>query len=246
MGLKEEMSADIDAQAPKKAMEAVARRRAPKVDPTEHDHGDGRCMEPWIDEDGRRRTRPAQGRVPKYVFSCKACQAEDRKRLDAPATLTEDDAENTVFMIPENATDAKVAREYLKKRYPGMELFIMDTIRPERLALRPGSKVVVLSRRALPGARGVGLAIKQSEDKEGRIVDVQVPPEEHIAEIVESAPVVVAECVASSSATMFEDATVDISELGHRLGEHALPRHYIASYQRVVGSDEQVFTLRSL
>lgn len=246
MGLKEEMTADIDGQAKSKAADRVTARKAPKVDPTVHTHGNGACYEPYTDEDGRRRTRPVQGRIPKYVFSCKACQAEDAKRLAAPATLSEEEAEDTVFLIPENSTDGKIARAYLEQRYPQRELFALDTIRPERLALRPGSRVVVLSRRVLPGNKTVGSSIKQGEDKDGNVVDIHVPPETHIAEIVESAPIVVSDCVASTSATMFEDATIDISELRDRLSEHALPRHFIASYQRVLGSDEVVFTLRSL
>lgn len=246
MGLKEEMTADLDAQAPRKAAEAVARKKLPKADPTVHDHGNGRCEEHWTDEDGRRRTRPAQGRIPKYVFNCKACQAEDKARMAAAPTLTEDDFESTVFLVPESSSDAKVVNEYLKKRYPGQSLFATDTIRPARLALRPGAQVVVIVRRALPGHVHVGANFRHVEDKDGRQVEQPIPPVEHIAEIVESAPVLVSECVNSTGATMFEDATIDISEFKARLGEHAAPRGYIAEYQRVVGSDEVVFTLRSL
>lgn len=246
MGLKEEMNADLDAQAPRKSAEAALRRKAPKVDPTIHVHGDGRCEEPWIDEDGRRRNRPAQGRVPKYVFSCKACQAEDKARMAAAPTLTEDEFESTVFLVPENASDAKVVTEYLKKRYPGQELFTTDTIRPARLALRPGAQVVVLVRRPLPGQPHVGANFRQVEDKDGRQVEQPIPPAEHIPEVFESTPVVVSECVNATNATMFEDATIDISEFKARLGDLAMPRQYIAEYQRVVGSDEVVFTLRSL
>lgn len=247
MGIREEMTADVDAQAPAKAMEAVARKRAPKADPTVHNHGTGKCEEHWLDEDNRRRTRPAQGRVPTYVFNCKACQTADTKRMAAPPTLSSDeDFENTVFMIPENASDAKVVSLYLKQRYPGKELFCIDTIRPTRLALRPGSQVVLLVRRPLPGKSKVGNMFKLGEDKEGLITELPVPLEEHLPEVYESAPVLVSDCVVSAAATMMEDATVDISELKNRLGELAAPRNYIAAYQRVIGSDEVVFTLRSL
>lgn len=241
------MTADVDAQAPAKAAEAVARKRAPKADPTVHMHGTGQREEHWTDEDGRRRARPAKGRVPTYVFNCKACQAADAKRMAAPPTLvTEDDFANTVFLIPENSNDAKVVNLYLKQRYPGQELFCIDTIRPERLALRPGSQVVVMTRRPLPGKATVGNMFKIGEDKEGLITELPVPVETHLPEVFESAPVLVSDCVVSSAATMMEDATVDISELKDRLGELAAPRNYIAAYQRVIGSDEVVFTLRSL
>lgn len=247
MGLKEEMTADVDAQAPAKSLDAVARKRAPKADPNVHNHGTGKREEHWTDEDGRRRSRPAQGRVPTYMFNCKACQTADAKRMAAPPVLsTDDDFENTVFMIPENANDAKVIGLYLKQRYPGKELFTIDTIRPERLALRPGSQVVVLVRRPLPGQARVGNMFKIGEDKEGLITELPVPLETHLPEVCESAPVLVSECVSSSAATMMEDATIDITELKDRLGELAAPRNYIAAYQRVIGSDEVVFTLRQL
>lgn len=243
MGLKEEMTADIDALAVTKPVGKATKKAN---DPTVHTHGDGRCEEQWTDDEGRRRTRPAQGRIPSYVFNCKACMAEDAKRMAAPPVITEDDLEHVVFLIPERVYDSRVVRAYLSKRYPGMELLAMSDIRPARLAMHKGARIVVVNRRYLPGNSVLGPQIIQAEDRHGGVVETPVDPAQYIGEVVESAPLDVSECVMSSQGSMFSDATVDLKELCLRLCDLAAPTNYIAQYKRIVGSDEQMFTMRTL
>jgi hypothetical protein len=244
MGLKEEMTADLDPQVHAKA--ETRKTVTKRVDVSVHQHGTGKCEEMWVDEDGRRRVRPAQGRVPKYAFNCKVCKTEDAKRMAAAPTLTDEDIEHTVFLVPERAYDQRVAREYLAKRYPGRELFMTADIRPARLAMHKSSKIVVVTRRALPGNSSVGAEVKKTEDRHGSTIDVPVDPAEYVSEVVESAPVDVSECVSAAQGTMFSDSVVDLSELNAHLCDLALPGYFVAQYKRVVGSDELVFTLRSL
>lgn len=248
MGLKEDMEGDLalaSAAATGKAKPSV--RKRVELEPTtpKHMHGEGAlCEVAYFDDDNRRRVRVERARVPPYVFNCKACIAEDKARMEAPP---EDiDFDSTIFLIPESAPDATIAQVYLAKRYPGVELAALSTIRPARLAIRKGAQLVVVTRRALPGKPCVGPMTRLIEDKRGDMVETPVPPEEHLAEIVESAPIVVDDCVKSTAATMFSDAVVDLTELNLRLCDVASPRYYIAQYQRTPGSDELVFTMRAL
>jgi hypothetical protein len=243
MGLKEEMEGDVTGGAGSGPKVSV-RKKAPVEQDVliTHKHGDGRCEVAHIDEDGRRRVTPMQGRIPRYVFNCKACVADDQKRMALAAP--ELDLDSTVFLIPEMAPDSLVALAYLEKRYPGQELATMDTIRPTRLALRKGVTIVVVTRRALPGSKHVGSLKRLIEDKRGEMIEVDVSPAEYIAEIVESAPLNVDDCVAATAATMFQDAQVDLTELCLSLCDVAAPRYRIDQYQRVVGSEETVFTMR--
>lgn len=212
----------------------------------EHSHDLEPRAENWTDEDGRRRTRQIAGRRPTYQWNCRACNAEDIARRESPPTLTDDELKNTLFLIPEHTHDSALARLYLEKRYAKPELAALCDLRPQRLATWQGAQIVVIARRPAPGKGRIGDAFRRSEDKHGNTVDIQIPVEEFLPEIYESKPIVIADCVVASKATMFSESISDVSELQSRLSEFALPRYYIASYQRVVGSDERWFTLRSL
>lgn len=241
MGLKEEMEGDVTGAAsagPKVSL----RKKAAVADVTKHQHGNGMVAQIHFDEDGRRRSTQVQGRIPDYVATCKACIAEDQKRMAAAAP--ELDLDSTLFLVPEGGFDALVARAYLAQRYPGQDLAVLDTIRPARLAVRKGVMIVVVTRRVLSGQLQVGSPKRLVEDKRGDVTEVDVPPTEYLAEIVESAPISVDDCVNATSATMFQDAQLDLTGLCLTLCDLAAPRYFIAQYQRVVGSEEIVFTMR--
>lgn len=243
MGLKEEMEGDVTGAAGSGPKVSV-RKKAPVEQDVliTHKHGNGMYSAVHMDEDGRRRSTPMQGRIPRYVADCKACIADDQKRMALPPADL--DLDSTVFLIPELAPDSQVALAYLEKRYPGQELATLDTIRPTRLALRKGVTIIVVTRRARPGQRGITPPRRLIEDKRGEMIEVEVPALECIGEIVESAPIDVDACVASTQATMFQDAQIDLTELCLALCDVAAPRYFIAQYQRVVGSEETVFTMR--
>jgi hypothetical protein len=241
--LREEMSGDL---APKTAgpnMSVTARKAKPATaDATGHNHPPEQYAEQWKDDDGRRHTRSATGRTAKYLASCKACLAEDAARMAGPAPTH--DWESTVFLVPERQDDQKIIRVYLEKRYPGQELFITSDIRPTRLAIRKGVSIVVLTRRRLPGQKFVGGLSKYVENKLEQMVLQEIDPADLVPEVMEAAALNVDDCVTSHAATMFDDASVDLSELRDRLCDLAAPNYRIETYQRVVGSDEIIFALR--
>lgn len=239
MGLKEEMLKDVgDVARPVVAVKKTDGK-------VEHVHTAGFVEIATYDGDGSRRMHQVPGRKPFYVFNCKACVAEDKARREALPTIPDEDLENTVFLIPERDHDSALARLYLSKRYPA-EIVALSDIRPERMASWPRSQIVVITRRMLPGARALGGKSELRENKKDEMVEVPIPIEFHLPEIFESAPVLVSDCVTANAATMFADSVTDITELRTRLAELCSPCFTIAQYQRVVGSNERVFSMRAL
>jgi len=178
-------------------------------------------------DEGRRIIAPVQGRTATYIFSCKACQAEDKERMAGPA-LTEEQLANTMFLVPEDTYDQSVCKAYLEKRFGSLDtLHIVPQFNAEKLSYVKGSQIVVVTRRGLnnksPGPSG-----KRIKDAEDKWVEIKIDPSEYLHEVVESSPVIVSECIEETTATMFTDRSTDMTELVARLAERAAPPHRIA------------------
>lgn len=188
----------------------------------QHKHPSGvRDQAVGFDDQGRRVIREVQARVPTYIFSCKGCIAEDKARMSAPTTLTEEQIEKTLFLIPEGDYDQQVVREYLKIRYPEAQN-VVAMFHAERLSYIKGAQIVVVTRRGKNGGHP-GPSWRRQKDVEDVWKETKIPPETYLDEVVESAPVVVAQCMDVSPANMFSDQQVDMSELVVRLTELAMP-----------------------
>jgi hypothetical protein len=174
-----------------------------------------------VDEQGRRQIRQVQARTATYVFSCPACIAEDRARMKAEPTLTAAELGTTLFLIPESDYDRDVCRLYLAQRYPTAQS-ISHQVHCEKLSYVNGARVVVVTRRG-EGGKMSGPSTKRRKDEEGKFEDFKIPPETYLHEVVESAPIVVAECMDVVPATMFSEGSVDMNELVARLAERAFP-----------------------
>lgn len=206
----------------------------------EHNHPHGvRDEVVGIDEQGRRMIRQVSDRVPTYVHSCKACMQEDRARMQAAPTLTEDDMNRTMFLVPESDYDQKVCRAYIANRYPEAKS-IVSQFHAERMSYVKGAQIVVVTRRALPG-RLLGSGYKRMQDEETKgWFDMPVPPETHLHEVVESPAIVVSECMLVKPADMFSEQSIDMTELVARLAERAHP------YRIALPADERdrMFVMR--
>lgn len=206
----------------------------------EHNHPRGvRDEVAGIDEQGRRMIRQVMDRVPTYVHSCKACMAEDRARMKAPPTLTDADMDRTMFLIPESDYDQRVCKAYLANRYPEAKA-IVSQFHAERMSYVKDAQIVVVTRRAAPGKQlGSGYKRMQDEETKGWF-DMPVPPETYLHEVVESPPIVVAECMLVKPADMFSEQSIDMSELTARLAERAHP------YRIAIPADERdrMFVMR--
>lgn len=190
--------------------------------PPEHEHPRGVVdVITGVDDQGRRVIGSVPARVPKYKFDCPRCVWEDEKRMNEPPTLTEEELETTLFLVPEPKYDIDVCRAYVAKRYPGKRN-VTSSFNAERLSYVRAAQIVVISRRGANG-QPVGPGSKRQKDEEGKFVDFPVPPETYLNEVVESAPIVVAECMDVIAATMLSEGSVDMRELVARLHEHTVP-----------------------
>ena len=206
---------------PEMSTSKITQREAP-VEAHKHPRG-VRDEITGFDDLGRRIIQQVQDRVPTYVFNCKACQAEDRARMEAPPTLKPRDYEVTLFLVPESEYDNSVCRAYLAKRYPELEqsqASIVSAFHAEKLTYVKGAQMIVVTRRP-KSLRGPGL--RRIKDDENKWIDVPVPPETYIDDVIESAPLVIDECLDVKPATMFSEQSVDMTELVARLAERAFP-----------------------
>lgn len=187
-----------------------------------------RDVQTGIDPDsGKRIISTIQGRTPTYMVTCAACRAADRERMSGPPAAL--DFARTIFLVPEPAYDNRVARAYIEKRYGNAALVgdesglnIVHSFQAHKLTFVKGAQVIVVTRRAKNG-KMVGPATKRSKDEEGTFYDAPIEPETYIDECVESAPILVSDCITVQPATMFTEQQIDMTELVARLAEVAQP-----------------------
>lgn len=188
----------------------------------EHKHPHGMRDEiVGVDEQGKRVVRQVPARAPLYVFNCPACVAEDKARMAAPPTMTPAEIETTLFLIPESDYDRSICSMYVHQRYPNVTN-ISHQVHAEKISYVKGARIVVVTRRGLDG-KPPGPGWNRRKDEEGKFEDFKVPPETYLHEVVESAPILVADCMDVIPATMFSEGSVNMSELVARLAEHAFP-----------------------
>jgi len=169
----------------------------------------------------RVAVRVIHDRTPTYIFSCKGCIADDKKRMDAPPTLNEVALDKTLFLIPETEYDQAICRVYLKTRYPEATNIVAQ-FNAERLSYVKGAQIVVITRRGKNGGMP-GPGTRRQKDAEDVWKESKIPPETYLDELVESAPILVEECMNVVPANMFSDQDVDMRELIARLSERAYP-----------------------
>lgn len=191
--------------------------------PAVHVHPTGIVEEVFgVDEQGRRQLRIVPDRTPTYISTCKGCKADDKARMAAPPSpKVLEHLEQTLFLIPEPEYDALVARAYIATRYPDAGN-IVCAFHAEKLSYVKGAQVVVVTRRGINGKQP-GPRSKRTKDEEGTFYDQPIPPDTYLAEIVESEPIIVADCMDVVPATMFSEQSVDMREFTARLAERAHP-----------------------
>jgi hypothetical protein len=174
-----------------------------------------------VDEQGRRQVRSVPARTPTYVFDCPACVADDKARIAAPPTMTPAEVSTTLFLIPESDYDRSICALYVRGRYPEAQS-VSHQFHAEKLAYVKDARIVVITRRGLNG-KAPGPGSKRQKDEEGKWEDFKLPPETYLPEVVESAPIIVADCMDVVPATMFSEGSVDLTELTARVAERAYP-----------------------
>lgn len=207
--------------------------------PPEHEHPRGmRDRLSGFDDQGRRIIVSEPARVATYKFDCPRCLWDDAKRMENAPTMDEDELGCTLFLIPESQYDHAVARAYVAKRYPGKRN-VAASFHAEKLAYVRGAQIVVISRRGQPGLPK-GPSTKRAKDEEGVWCDMPVAPETYINECVESAPIVIADCMDVVEATMMTEQTINLDELVARLSEVVAPYRIALP----VHKDDKLFVMR--
>lgn len=193
----------------------------PAAPPTRHEHPP--VHHTVVDDviDGGRRITRTQERPPSVYFAgCRLCQLHDRERMaNEPPPI---DFERTLFFVPEVDYDNQIARAYILHRYGEEATNIVHAFNAEKLTYVRGAQIIVVVRRAQAG-KPLGKREKRIKDEEGKWDDQAVPPETYLHEIVESAPLVVEDVVRVQKADMYNEGSIDMSELIERLGELVYP-----------------------
>jgi hypothetical protein len=216
------MSEMISSRVSARGADAPALDKPAAAVAVEHKHPTGYCDQiVGFDDRGMRIINQVPARTPTYLFSCKACQADDKRRMSVPSKLLPSEIDRTLFLVPEDDYAGLVARAYVQQRY-GDVPHMVCAFHAERLSYVKGSQIVVVTRRGKDG-RAPGSAWKRQKDAEDIWQETKIPPETYVDECVESEPIVVADCMDVVPATMFTEGNVNMSELVARLAERAAP-----------------------
>lgn len=193
-----------------------------------------------VDDQGRRIVSQRPARAVTYFHACPRCQYDDQKRMTEAPELDAAALDKTVFLVPDAQYDAQVARAYLLSRYGAAAKHVGNSIDIQRLSYVPGCQIVVCARRGING-KSPGPSTKRQKDEEGVWNDATVDPATYLAEIVESEPIVIADNLVASEASLLLDQSVDVSELIARLMEVAYPYRIAIP----VHKDDKQYAMRS-
>lgn len=153
-----------------------------------------------------------------YQNTCKACRAADAERSRPGfCSIPEAELERTTFLVPETPYDDQVCRAYLMEKYPDAK-YIGSSLDLAKLGgWADGEQIVVVRRDTYPKPHGPGF--RREKDVEGKWEYLTIPPETHIGEVVESAPVNVKETIVNTKADRFTKSQLNIKPLIARLAE---------------------------
>jgi len=194
-----------DIEPPKDATPKLKTSRIPRparVAPTTH---------VGHDADRRRHTH--------YVQSCSACQLADKARRDQQGEpqIPDDDLYRTIFLIPDYAPERRIAEIYIQRRYP-RAANVGSSLNYELVPQLPDIQIVVVCRRPEPGYT-LTPHVKQQLRIDNKWEEVQVPPEDLVHEVLESAPITVGDSVIVSAMSLTTASRVNTDELVERLAE---------------------------
>jgi hypothetical protein len=155
-----------------------------------------------------------------YSSACPACQLDDEKRRTAEEPQVKDeDLYRTIFLIPDYNPERQIAELYLKRRYPGA-VNVGSSLNYKLVPQMPDIMIVVIARRAKPGYQLTPFLSKVLR-ADNKWEDVAVPHSELVAEVLESAVILVGDTVKVSPQSLIMEQAVDVSELVERIAEVA-------------------------
>lgn len=154
-----------------------------------------------------------------YYFKCPACQEADAER----PKLSDKDLARTLFLVPPDY-DGLVANKYLSAKYAMAKSLGQHSkipLAPVVAKADTGLQIVVITRR--PTEETNNAEIDESPDG-SRKIEIKVPPQKRVGEIVESAPISISECLPKElNEGVFFLGEANTDELLERLQEVAYP-----------------------
>jgi hypothetical protein len=197
------LQSDQDDLPPKDATPRIKAPRIPRperVAPTTH-----------VGHDADRR------RKMHYVANCSACQLADKARRVGGPHIPDEDLYRTIFLIPDFAPERRIAEIYIQRNYPAAQN-IGSSLNYQLVPQMPEIQIVVVCRRPEPGHALRSHVIKRLRE-DNKWEEVQVPPEDLVDQVLESAPILVGESVHVSPMSLTTHTMVDTNELVERLAE---------------------------
>jgi hypothetical protein len=194
---------EITHEAPKDATPKLSTRRIPrpeKIAPTVH---------VGHDNDRRRHVH--------YNAACPACRLDDKARREPGPHISEEELYRTIFLIPDFAPERRIAEIYVQRTYPGAQN-IGSSLNYQLVPQMPDIQIVVVARRPEPG-HSLTPHVKQQLRIDNKWEEIQVPPEELVHEVLESAPITVGDSVQVSPMSLTTHSMVNTDELVERLAE---------------------------
>jgi hypothetical protein len=158
------------------------------------------------------------GRDALYWFECPACIAADEARRNATAPQISDaDLSRTFFLVPDYTPEREVCVEYLKRTYPRTKN-LGSEVNLQALPYVTGAQIVVVCRRPRPGQE-LAPTFKLELMQDQKWKEVKQPIVSMLGDVLESAPIGVADSIAVSQPSVFVPSTVSTDELVDRLCE---------------------------
>lgn len=159
-----------------------------------------------------------------YLFTCKACRAEDAKRskLDHKQVQFED-MERVTFLVP-GGYDGEICRAFLAEKYPDAVYIGSSLDLGQLTGWADDERIIVVRRDTYPKQPGPGF--ERTKDKEDKWVTLEVPASRYIEDVAEMAALSVkALLIHTKGANRFEKAKLDIGSFIQRIAE-LLPLPY--------------------
>jgi hypothetical protein len=153
-----------------------------------------------------------------YLFTCKACRAEDAERSKLTnKQVSYEEMENVTFLVPPGY-DGEVCRAYLAEKYPDA-VYIGSSL---DLAQLPGwadnERIIVVRRDCYP--KQPLPAYERKKDQEDKWVTSEVAPSTYIPDVREMAPLHVKSLlVHTKGVNRFEKAKLDNRPFLTRIAE---------------------------
>jgi hypothetical protein len=166
----------------------------------------------------RHPVDPTRSKPVLYYVGCALCREEDEaRRASETPNIPADQVDTTFFLYPDYAPEKQVCEAYLRRKYPNLNPGLHGSSVPrDRLMMVPEFQVVAVRRVPLLH-RSLSPIFRREIMKDLTWHDVPVDQEDLIPEVLESAPISIADSIEAPTQTFFQSGSTSDAELVARL-----------------------------